>query len=168
MVRTFTLAAAAGLAIAQYPGADGNMNGAYNVASGANQKTGFNTDYANHGYEYFDIWSPEIATVYGQNMWHNLGNNPLPPNIVERFKGKAIAIVVCYCRCYRYRCCYCCCCCCCCVYCLAVYSSSLFSAFLSQGYEQDQVMVTPTGKPGVNPEKDVSVPINWAYVSYCY
>ena len=31
------------------------------------------------------------------------------------------------------------------------------------GYEQDQVMVTPTGKPGVNPEKDVSVPINWAY-----
>eukprot|EP01046_Picozoa_sp_COSAG06_P004689 COSAG06_NODE_200_length_20386_cov_35.829547_5_plen_749_part_00 len=24
-------------------------------------------------------------------------------------------------------------------------------------------MVTPTGQPGVNPEKDVSVPINWAY-----
>ena len=31
------------------------------------------------------------------------------------------------------------------------------------GYEQDQVMVTPTGKPGVNPDQDVSVPINWAY-----
>merc|ERR1719183_836620 len=31
------------------------------------------------------------------------------------------------------------------------------------GYEQDQVMVQPTGKPGVNPDKDVSVPINWAY-----
>ena len=31
------------------------------------------------------------------------------------------------------------------------------------GYEQDQVMVTPTGKPGVNPSQDVSVPINWAY-----
>ena len=31
------------------------------------------------------------------------------------------------------------------------------------GYEQDQVMVSPVGKPGVNPEKDVSVPINWAY-----
>ena len=31
------------------------------------------------------------------------------------------------------------------------------------GYEQDQVMVTPTGKPGVNPAEDVSVPINWAY-----
>jgi hypothetical protein len=24
-------------------------------------------------------------------------------------------------------------------------------------------MVTPVGKPGLNPEKDVSVPINWAY-----
>ena len=31
------------------------------------------------------------------------------------------------------------------------------------GYEQDQVMVTPTGKPGQNPSQDVSVPINWAY-----
>jgi hypothetical protein len=29
------------------------------------------------------------------------------------------------------------------------------------GYEQDQVMVQPVGQPGVNPEKDVSVPINW-------
>eukprot|EP00927_Polykrikos_kofoidii_P055043 TRINITY_DN49359_c0_g1_i1.p1 TRINITY_DN49359_c0_g1~~TRINITY_DN49359_c0_g1_i1.p1 ORF type:complete len:937 (-),score=98.26 TRINITY_DN49359_c0_g1_i1:92-2509(-) len=27
----------------------------------------------------------------------------------------------------------------------------------------DQVMVTPTGQPGLNPEQDVSVPINWAY-----
>ena len=31
------------------------------------------------------------------------------------------------------------------------------------GYEQDQVMVSPVGQPGVNPDKDVSVPINWAY-----
>eukprot|EP00441_Pelagodinium_beii_P019960 CAMPEP_0197660388 /NCGR_PEP_ID=MMETSP1338-20131121/50813_1 /TAXON_ID=43686 ORGANISM="Pelagodinium beii, Strain RCC1491" /NCGR_SAMPLE_ID=MMETSP1338 /ASSEMBLY_ACC=CAM_ASM_000754 /LENGTH=908 /DNA_ID=CAMNT_0043237725 /DNA_START=30 /DNA_END=2756 /DNA_ORIENTATION=- len=31
------------------------------------------------------------------------------------------------------------------------------------GYEFDQVMVDPTGQPGVNPEKDISVPINWAY-----
>ena len=29
------------------------------------------------------------------------------------------------------------------------------------GYEQDQVIVTPLGKPGENPEKDASVPINW-------
>ena len=31
------------------------------------------------------------------------------------------------------------------------------------GYEQDQVMVSPVGHPGVNPDQDVSVPINWAY-----
>ena len=31
------------------------------------------------------------------------------------------------------------------------------------GYEQDQVMVQPVGKPGVDPSMDVSVPINWAY-----
>jgi hypothetical protein len=31
------------------------------------------------------------------------------------------------------------------------------------GYEQDQVMVSPVGKPGQFPENDVSVPINWAY-----
>ena len=31
------------------------------------------------------------------------------------------------------------------------------------GYEQDQVMVNPVGKPGLNPDQDVSVPINWAY-----
>eukprot|EP00854_Cymbomonas_tetramitiformis_P025130 gene25130-30667_t len=31
------------------------------------------------------------------------------------------------------------------------------------GYEMDQVMVQPTGQPGVNPGLDVSVPINWAY-----
>jgi hypothetical protein len=31
------------------------------------------------------------------------------------------------------------------------------------GYEQDQVLVDPVGHPGVNPDKDVSVPINWAY-----
>ncbi|KAL1520060.1 hypothetical protein AB1Y20_023535 [Prymnesium parvum] len=31
------------------------------------------------------------------------------------------------------------------------------------GYEQDQVMVSPMGSPGIDPAKDVSVPINWAY-----
>mmetsp|Transcript_107539 Transcript_107539/g.335282 ORF Transcript_107539/g.335282 Transcript_107539/m.335282 type:complete len:685 (-) Transcript_107539:95-2149(-) len=31
------------------------------------------------------------------------------------------------------------------------------------GYEMDQVMVQPTGHPGEQPDKDVSVPINWAY-----
>merc|ERR1719305_631284 len=31
------------------------------------------------------------------------------------------------------------------------------------GYEMDMVMVEPTGQPGVHPERDVSVPMNWAY-----
>ena len=67
--------------------------------------------------------SPEIATTYGENYWHDMGLNPLPADIVKRFGGKVMAIM---------------------------------------GYEQDQVLVDPVGHPGVNPAKDVSVPINWA------
>ena len=74
--------------------------------------------------EYFDVWSPEIATTYGENFWTSMGDHPLPPEIVKRFAGKVIAIT---------------------------------------GYEQDQVMVDPVGQPGINPERDLSVPINWAY-----
>ena len=102
----------------QRPGAPGNMNGAYPVASGADQDVPFNTDYASKGHRYFDVWAPEIATHYGQVFWTDQGTTPLPPDIVKRFDGKVIAI---------------------------------------QGYEQDQVMVTPVGQPGVNPEKDVGV-----------
>merc|ERR1719487_1872618 len=100
------------------------MNGRYSVASGDRQDVAFNDDYASKGHEYFDVWAPEIATHYGEVFWTDQGNQPLPPHIVERFKGKVIAIT---------------------------------------GYEQDQVMVVPTGKPGLNPDQDVSVPINWAY-----
>ena len=35
------------------------------------------------------------------------------------------------------------------------------------GYEQDQVLVDPVGQPGVHPERDLSVPINWAYNHHC-
>lgn len=101
----------------------GNMNGKYSVWSGT-PNAEWNDDYASKGYEYFDVWAPEIASYYGQVFWTDQGNLPLPQHIQERFKGKVMAI---------------------------------------QGYEQDQVMVTPVGKPGVNPDKDVSVPINWAY-----
>ena len=98
--------------------------GEYAVTSVGDVDTDWNSDYAAKGYEYFDVWAPEIATRYGEVFWTDQGKTPLPPDIVERFDGKVIAI---------------------------------------QGYEQDQVMVTPTGQPGVNPEEDVSVPINWAY-----
>jgi hypothetical protein len=81
-------------------------------------------DFASKGHEYFDVWSPEIATTYGENYWTSMGDHPLPDAIVQRFKGKVMAIT---------------------------------------GYEQDQVMVDPVGQPGVHPERDLSVPINWAY-----
>jgi len=102
----------------------GNMNGDYAVTSVADVGTNWNSDYASKGYEYFDVWGPEIATHYAEVFWTDQGQQPLPEEIVKRFDGKVIAI---------------------------------------QGYEQDQVMVQPAGKPGLNPEKDVSVPINWAY-----
>mmetsp|Transcript_39782 Transcript_39782/g.92029 ORF Transcript_39782/g.92029 Transcript_39782/m.92029 type:complete len:894 (-) Transcript_39782:67-2748(-) len=102
----------------------GNMNGKYSVASGARQDVDFNDDYLSKGHEFFDVWAPEIATHYGEVFWTDQGNLPLPEDIVNRFKGKAMAIT---------------------------------------GYEMDQVMVDPVGQPGQHPERDVSVPINWAY-----
>ena len=101
-----------------------NLNGKYRVASGVRQDVGFNDDYGSKGHEFFDVWAPEIATHYSEVFWTDQGNQPLPKEIVERFRGKVIAIT---------------------------------------GYEMDQVMVEPVGHPGVNPKKDVSVPINWAY-----
>ncbi len=44
-----------------------NMNGDYVVASGARQSVPtYNTDYASKGYEFFDIYSQEVSTQYGQ------------------------------------------------------------------------------------------------------
>lgn len=69
-----------------------NMNGLYYVASGGNQDTKFNSDYASKGHEYFDVYSPEIATHYGDVFWHDQGKLDLPAEIVQRFAGKVIAI----------------------------------------------------------------------------
>ena len=98
-----------------------NMNGRYQIASGARQDVPFNDDYASKGHEYFDVWAPEMATHYGEVFWTDQHDQPLPAEVVQKFKGKVIALT---------------------------------------GYEQDQVMVQPTGQPGLNPELDVSVPIN--------
>jgi len=120
-------AATIALAALATAAASGNMNGKYAVWSGQEEGQGWadwNDDYASKGYEYFDVWAPEMATHYGQVFWTDQGNNPIPKGVIDRFKGKTMAIV---------------------------------------GYEQDQVMVSPVGHPGVNPDKDVSVPINWAY-----
>eukprot|EP01084_Bolivina_argentea_P258906 436666_1 len=69
-----------------------NMNGLYNVASGAKQNVPFNTDYSTKNMEYFDVWAPEIATHYGDVFWHDQHDQPLPDHIVKRFAGKVIAI----------------------------------------------------------------------------
>jgi hypothetical protein len=43
-----------------------NMNGRYSVTSGVRHDVAFNDDYASRGHEFFDVWSPEIATHYGE------------------------------------------------------------------------------------------------------
>ena len=40
--------------------------GEYAVTSKGDVDTDWNTDYASKGYEYFDVWAPEIATHYGE------------------------------------------------------------------------------------------------------
>ena len=64
------------------------MNGRYLVASGGHQAVPFNDDYASKGHEYFDVYSPEIATHYGEVFWTDQGNNPIPQAIISRFAGK--------------------------------------------------------------------------------
>lgn len=63
------------------------MNGRYLVASGGSQGVPFNDDYSSKGHEYFDVYSPELATHYGEVFWTDMGNNPIPKEIIERFKG---------------------------------------------------------------------------------
>lgn len=79
-----------------------NMNGLYEIANKpkaagngvANNATTttYNTDYGSKGHEYFDLYSQEIASKYGQVTWTNLPEMDLPAHIVERFKNSAIAI----------------------------------------------------------------------------
>lgn len=64
-----------------------NMNGRYFVASGGRQAVSFNDDYASKGHEYFDVYSPEIATHYGEVFWTDMGNVPIPDDIIKRFDG---------------------------------------------------------------------------------
>lgn len=71
-----------------YLGWTANMNGRYKVASGGRQAVPFNDDYASKGHEYFDVYSPELATHYGEVFWTDQGNNAIPQEIIERFNGK--------------------------------------------------------------------------------
>ena len=84
------------LAVAVYgavAAATHNMNGKYSVTTVDKVDAPFNDDYASKGHEYFDVWSPEIATTYGENFWTSMGNHPLPAHIIERFKGMLAALL---------------------------------------------------------------------------
>ncbi|KAH8060478.1 hypothetical protein JL722_4576 [Aureococcus anophagefferens] len=80
------------LALATGAAASGNMNGPYTVSSGAG-KTGvaFNSDYASKGHEYFDVYSPELATQYAEVFWTDMGKQPIPQAIIDRFANKTMA-----------------------------------------------------------------------------
>ena len=62
--------------------------GKYAASSGGDIDTPYNTDYASKGYEYFDVWAPEIATHYGEVFWTDQGLTPIPADVVKRFDGK--------------------------------------------------------------------------------
>lgn len=70
--------------------------GKYAVWSGQAEGEGWadwDDNYVSKGYEYFDVWAPEMATHYGQVFWTDQGDNPIPDAIVKRFAGKTMAIV---------------------------------------------------------------------------
>ena len=64
------------------------MNGRYTVVSGEKEAPEFNDDYASKGHEYFDVYSPELATQYAEVFWTDLGNTLIPQHIIDRFNGK--------------------------------------------------------------------------------
>ena len=71
-----------------------NMNGEYRAMVGTSMIT--MKPYAEQGYakaEWFDVYSPEIKTLYGQVFWTMMEGTPLPPRIVRRFKNKTMAVV---------------------------------------------------------------------------
>ena len=70
--------------------------GKYAASSGGDIDTPYNTDYASKGYEYFDVWAPEIATHYGEVFWTDQGLTPIPADVVKRFDGKVSCLCCVY------------------------------------------------------------------------
>eukprot|EP00392_Amoebophrya_sp_AT5.2_P004375 g4383.t1 len=66
-----------------------NMNGEYELDDAAKD---FETSFAKRGMEFFDVYSPVIATRYAEVYWTELGNLELPVEIRKRFEDGAIAI----------------------------------------------------------------------------
>jgi hypothetical protein len=74
-----------------------NMNGDYLLSQtphGNGTQAKFPTHFANYrGVESFDVYSPEISTLYSQVFWKGLDPVALPDDIVKRFAGKGMAVV---------------------------------------------------------------------------
>lgn len=65
-----------------------NMNGVYEIG---NSKS-FQTDFASKGQEYFDVYSDNITSRYGEVYWTQMPDVKLPADIVARFANSTIAI----------------------------------------------------------------------------
>ena len=98
MARWLCLLAGATLASAFTPSKEPNMNGHYDITKtpkapgGATwTDSGDFKDYPK-GVEYFDAYHGPINSTYGMVYWTHT-SNPLPADIVTRFKGKVMAIV---------------------------------------------------------------------------
>ena len=69
-----------------------NMNGLYEIGNPLVSGEQFNTDYKSKGSNFFDLYSAEIATKYGEVFWEGMPELPLPENIVKQFENGAIAV----------------------------------------------------------------------------
>jgi len=72
-----------------------NLNGKeYLLSSNSGDVlTNYNTDFASKGYEYFDVYTPDITSQYSQTFWTMLPDVDLPADIVSRFANSTMAIV---------------------------------------------------------------------------
>ena len=68
----------------------GCANGGASCAKG-----NFSTEWSEYpgGVEFFEVSLGPISTLYGEVWWQSLPQQPLPPELVKRFAGKAIAVV---------------------------------------------------------------------------
>ena len=70
-----------------------NMNGDYIVQHGTGQVKMQGYAERDPTVEWFDVYSPEIKTLYAQVYWTLMDGVPLPPQIVKRFRNKTMAVV---------------------------------------------------------------------------
>ena len=75
-----------------------NMNGAYVLSptpNGPRANELFPLSYADYprGVEHFDVYSPEVSTLYSQVFWKGLPPVELPADIVKKYDGIGMAVV---------------------------------------------------------------------------